>query len=160
MNNAKERKKTYCSRAEIRSECPSTCEICQSVFAPNQPDSPIVAHGSCKDDNASIFVSDSGGIINCNWITKSEANVDARKARYCNRKRVKILCPNTCEQCRNPGAHLGACVDDPDYTFNLRNGSTKRCTWLVMNSTKADGRKIKYCTAIGASCRKSCGYCA
>lgn len=159
LKNAEVRKRTYCSRAEIRSKCPSTCGTCQSVFAPKQLDSPSEARASCKDDNDSIFVSDSGGILNCNWITKSEANVDTRKERYCNQKRVKQLCPSTCGGCRNPDPHPGACADDPDYTFVLQNGSKRGCAWLVVNPKKTDGRKMKYCTAIGASCQKSCGYC-
>lgn len=60
-----------------------------------------------------------------------------------------------------------SCQNDISYTFKLRNGKIKDCSWIVKNYLKLDNRRRNYCfeddgvtiTATGYACQSSCDIC-
>lgn len=60
-----------------------------------------------------------------------------------------------------------SCQNDISYTFKLRNGKIKDCSWIVKNFLNLDNRRRNYCfeddgvtiTATGYACQSSCDIC-
>ena len=60
-----------------------------------------------------------------------------------------------------------SCQNDISYTFKLRNGKIKDCSWIVKNFLRLDRRRRNYCfetdgvtiTATGYACQSSCDLC-
>ena len=53
------------------------------------------------------------------------------------------------------------CKDDPDYMFDLGNGSNQNCAWLTKNSAKTYISIEKNCVRghVKEACGLSCNYC-
>eukprot|EP00557_Chaetoceros_sp_GSL56_P013945 CAMPEP_0176484408 /NCGR_PEP_ID=MMETSP0200_2-20121128/4438_1 /TAXON_ID=947934 /ORGANISM="Chaetoceros sp., Strain GSL56" /LENGTH=518 /DNA_ID=CAMNT_0017880879 /DNA_START=71 /DNA_END=1627 /DNA_ORIENTATION=+ len=110
---------------------------------------------TCEDDSNFTFQLNNGKTEKCGWLTKNPNNAPIRKSRYCGRTDVSNACRETCGICVN------TCNDDPNFTFKLNNGKTRRCAWFTKNPNKAPIRISRYCVRsdVSTACGESCGTC-
>jgi len=59
------------------------------------------------------------------------------------------------------GGGTTTCEDDPDFTFVLKKGGTRKCSWFTADPVRAPIRKSRYCghPDISNACSETCGIC-
>ena len=149
----------------LAGSCARSCGLCTSP-EPISPSSPsptkspkfLCDGNNCMDDETYTFPLNNGKVKSCAWFGKN--NTVRRKSKYCVYEEIKSACQKSCSA-------IVSCQDDPEFTFSLRNGNTKNCSWFYKNEEKIVKRKYGYCyeddrstpTVLAGSCARSCGLC-
>lgn len=128
------------------------------AFIPILASSLAVAQ-TCTDDDAFEFVTtNSGVLVNCDWLTKNWKNAEKRISMYCGVPSIKGACSNSCSAC--------PCEDTSGFEFTVvASGEVVGCNWFGLRNTVT--RTGKYCiesgslynAQIAAGCIASCGLC-
>lgn len=149
-----------CRKDPTKEMCPETCSnpLCFPTASPTDPRPTVTP--PCIDDETFTFRLDNNNLANCRWL--KDNNPEVRKAKYCPRGHVKGSCKLSCDFC--------PCQDDTEFSFQLNNGNTVKCDWLLKNSNPLTDqlRVSTYCfddaeqtksSAVGDGCTESCGFC-
>lgn len=114
----------------------------------------------CHDKKLFKFnLDDSGKEVSCGWISANFYKREIRRAKYCNRLKIKLACKEACDKCW--------CLDDPDYKFETKIANRiVDCAWISQSEINWQTRVGTYCgtrnnpTEVANHCTRSCKYCS